>query len=66
MSNNYKGCFFHENKSLDILSHDISYMNNKQNMLYRVSFPYQKWGLQKWKVVLILNVAIPLPKESEE
>lgn len=29
MSSNYKGCFFHVNKSLDSLLCVISYMNNK-------------------------------------
>lgn len=29
MNNNYKGCFFHVNKSLDILLRGISYMNDE-------------------------------------
>lgn len=53
MSNNYKGCFFHVNKSLDILSHDISYMNNKQNMCYiEFHFPTKNGAYKNGRLFL--------------
>lgn len=66
ISNSYKGWFFHVNKSLDVLLHDISYIKNKmkkKNSCYRIFLP---GALEKKEIVLILNLAIPLPKESEK
>lgn len=66
MSSNYKGCFFHVNKSLGTLLRGISYMNNKTKHVLENFFSLLKKGLQNREAVLILNLAIPLPKESEE
>ena len=65
MSNNYKGCFFHVNKSLDTLLY-ISYMNNKTKHVLENIFFLLKMGLTKEGGCSYMNLAIPLAKESEE
>lgn len=47
MMSNYKGCFFHVNKSLDSLLCVISYMNNKTKHVLENFFSLLKMGLTK-------------------
>lgn len=47
MSSNYKGCFFHVNKSLGTLLCGISYMNNKTKHVLREFLLPTKKGLTK-------------------
>lgn len=47
MSSNYKGCFFHVNKSLGTLLRGISYMNNKTKHVLENFFSLLKKGLTK-------------------
>lgn len=52
MSNNYKGCCFHVNGSLDILSRDISYMNNKTKRVIEFLFPIKNGAYKKGRLFL--------------
>lgn len=47
ISNSYKGWFFHVNKSLDVLLHDISYIKNKMKKKKFVLQNFSPWGLGK-------------------
>lgn len=65
MSSNYKGCFFHVNKSLGTSSWYFLHEQQNKTCVREFLLPTKKRAY-KTEAVLILNLAIPLPMESEE